>query len=50
MTKRNTESWSISSSESAKNTFNPIRAVLENMNIKPNADKHVISLSIGTSI
>ena len=31
----------------AKTTFNPIRNILETMNLKPNPDKNMISLSIG---
>ncbi|EDO40513.1 predicted protein [Nematostella vectensis] len=39
--------WLIQSSVSAKNTFNPIRAIVDTMKIKPNPDKPMIALSIG---
>ena len=41
------EEWNVSASSLAKNTFNPIRNILETMNIQPNPDKPMISLSIG---
>lgn len=37
----------ISSSQMAKKTFNPIRNILETMDLKPNPKKKMISLSIG---
>ena len=37
----------IPSSAMARNTFNPIRNILETMNLKPNPKKKMISLSIG---
>jgi len=39
--------WNVSASIVAKNTFNPIRNILETMNITPNPEKKMISLSIG---
>ena len=41
------EEWNVSASSLAKNTFNPIRNILETMNIQPHPDKPMISLSIG---
>ena len=41
------EEWEVNASDMAKNTFNPIRNILENMKIIPNPDKKMISLSIG---
>ena len=31
----------------AKKTFNPIRNIVESINLKPNPEKEMISLSIG---
>ena len=39
--------WSVKASIVAKNTFNPIRSILETMDCDPNPDKKMISLSIG---
>ena len=39
--------WKVNSSELARNTFNPIRNILETMDMKPNPEKSMISLSIG---
>ena len=41
------EEWNVNASNLAKNTFNPIRNILETMNIQPHPDKPMISLSIG---
>ena len=41
------EEWNVNASSLAKNTFNPIRNILETMNIQPHPDKPMISLSIG---
>ena len=41
------DGWKISSSVMSKKTFNPIRNIVETMNLKPNPDKQMISLSIG---
>lgn len=40
-------SWKVESSVMAKTTFNPIRNILETMELKPNPEKPMISLSIG---
>ena len=37
----------LAAADLARNTFNPIRNILETMVIKPNPDKKMISLSIG---
>jgi len=39
--------WKVNASIVAKNTFNPIRNLLETMNITPSPNKKMISLSIG---
>ena len=39
--------WKVNASTLAKKTFNPIRNILETMNIAPNPEKQMISLSIG---
>ena len=39
--------WSIKCSDFAKNTFNPIRRLVQSLDIKNNPDKPIISLSIG---
>ena len=39
--------WHIESSEYAKNTLNPIRRLIEQMNLQPNPNKPMIALSIG---
>ena len=44
---RKREVWKVSASIVAKNTFNPIRDILETMKIAPNPEKKMISLSIG---
>ena len=41
------EEWRVNASIVAKNTFNPIRNILETMSIAPNPEKKMISLSIG---
>ena len=41
------EEWDVHASSLAQNTFNPIRNILETMNIQPHPDKPMISLSIG---
>jgi len=41
------EEWKVNASIVAKNTFNPIRDILETMTIAPNPEKKMISLSIG---
>merc|ERR1719427_1444458 len=44
---RRREEWRVAASIVAKNTFNPIRDLLETMSIDPNPEKKMISLSIG---
>ena len=44
---RRREEWRVNASIVAKNTFNPIRDLLETMTIVPNPEKKMISLSIG---
>ena len=39
--------WKVKASIVAKNTFNPIRNILETMDITPHPQKKMISLSIG---
>lgn len=39
--------WNVRASQMATSTVNPIRAVVENMKLEPNASKEMISLSIG---
>merc|ERR1711988_408116 len=45
---KTTKSWTeVRASLMSKNTFNPIRNILETMTLTPNPDKKMISLSIG---
>lgn len=39
--------WNVKPSDMSNKTFNPIRAIVDNMKVKPNPNKTVISLSIG---
>ncbi len=39
--------WNINCSDFAKRTHNPIRAIVDGMEIKPNPEKQMIALSIG---
>ena len=39
--------WHIQASDTARNTFNPIRTIVDGMKIAPNPDKEMIALSIG---
>jgi len=41
------KSWNVPASQMAKNTFNPIRNIIESMKMEPNPAKKMISLSIG---
>ena len=41
------DEWKVNASVVAKNTFNPIRDVMETMTLTPNPDKKMISLSLG---
>ncbi|XP_046737419.1 tyrosine aminotransferase [Diprion similis] len=43
----NRNSWNIEASHIAKNTFNPIRSIVENIVTEPNPNKLMIALSIG---
>lgn len=42
--------WDVRPSEMANNTLNPIRAIVDGMELTPNPDKPMISLSIGDQI
>lgn len=39
--------WHVKSSKFALNTTNPIRAIVEHLNVQPNPDKAFIPLSVG---
>ncbi|XP_020819403.1 tyrosine aminotransferase [Phascolarctos cinereus] len=39
--------WAVRASDMSKKTFNPIRAIVDSMKVQPNANKTMISLSIG---
>ena len=39
--------WQVEASNTAKQTFNPIRAIVDTMKIAPHPDKKLIALSIG---
>uniref|UniRef100_A0A224XK34 Tyrosine aminotransferase n=1 Tax=Panstrongylus lignarius TaxID=156445 RepID=A0A224XK34_9HEMI len=41
------QGWKVESSHMAKHTHNPIRHIVESLNLQPNPDKHMIALSIG---
>jgi tyrosine aminotransferase len=43
----NEKKWNVKASILAKDTFNPIRNILETMDLEPNPEKKMISLSIG---
>ncbi|XP_077451578.1 tyrosine aminotransferase isoform X3 [Stigmatopora argus] len=45
--KRRRETWQVKSSLMANNTLNPIRAIVDGMQVSPNPDKPMIALSIG---
>lgn len=42
--------WNVQASKFSMNTSNPIRAIVEHLNIQPNADKSFIPLSVGKHI
>ncbi|XP_066978424.1 tyrosine aminotransferase-like isoform X7 [Macrobrachium rosenbergii] len=44
---RDRKIWNVTASNYATNTFNPIRNIVENMQIVPNPEKPMIALSIG---
>jgi hypothetical protein len=39
--------WQVASSNTARNTHNPIRSIVENLRLEPNPQKTMIALSIG---
>eukprot|EP01108_Squamamoeba_japonica_P003791 TRINITY_DN3037_c0_g1_i1.p2 TRINITY_DN3037_c0_g1~~TRINITY_DN3037_c0_g1_i1.p2 ORF type:complete len:415 (-),score=224.52 TRINITY_DN3037_c0_g1_i1:30-1274(-) len=39
--------WNVSASQASLRTVNPIRALVDSLNIKPNPDKSVLKLSLG---
>ncbi|XP_065352787.1 tyrosine aminotransferase [Cloeon dipterum] len=41
------EGWNVPASRVARDTHNPIRSIVENLNLNPNPDKPMIALSIG---
>lgn len=46
-TKKAKTTWSVPASKMAANTFNPIRNIVDTMNLTPHPDKPMIALSIG---
>lgn len=44
---RTKREWKVKSSEFAINTTNPIRAIVEHLNVQPNPNKAFIPLSVG---
>ena len=47
--RRQHKSWIVEASDIARNTFNPIRSIVDGMKLTPNPDKAMIALSIGKS-
>lgn len=45
--KKNRASWNVKSSKFSLNTTNPIRAIVEHLNVQPNPEKTFIPLSVG---
>jgi len=45
--KRQRTSWNVPASDIARNTFNPIRSIVDGMKLTPNPEKPMIALSIG---
>jgi tyrosine aminotransferase len=41
------QGWDVPASRVARDTHNPIRAIVENLKLNPNPDKPMIALSIG---
>lgn len=39
--------WNVKASKFAQNTTNPIRAIVEHLNVQPNPEKSFIPLSVG---
>lgn len=44
---RDRTEWDVRASTLARNTFNPIRDIIETLRIKPNPDIPYIALSVG---
>ncbi|CAH2238835.1 tyrosine aminotransferase [Pararge aegeria] len=44
---RSSQEWEVHASTLARKTSNPIRRIVENLNVEPNPDKELIALSIG---
>lgn len=42
--------WDVRASDMANNTHNPIRAIVESLQLEPNPNKQMISLSIGKKL
>lgn len=42
--------WKVQASDIARNTFNPIRSIVDGMKLTPNPKKDMIALSIGNYI
>ena len=45
--RRQHKSWIVEASDIARNTFNPIRSIVDGMKLTPNPDLPMIALSIG---
>ena len=45
--RRSHKSWNVEVSDIARNTFNPIRSIVDGMKLTPNPEKEMIALSIG---
>lgn len=48
--RRQHKSWNVEASDIARNTFNPIRSIVDGMKLTPNPDKPMIALSIGKKL
>lgn len=49
ITRNRGHEWNVKASEFAKKTTNPIRAIVEHLNVQPNPEKSFIPLSVGKS-
>lgn len=49
ITRNKGHKWNVKASEFAKKTTNPIRAIVEHLNVQPNPEKSFIPLSVGKS-
>lgn len=49
ITRNKGHEWNVKASEFAKKTTNPIRAIVEHLNVQPNPEKSFIPLSVGKS-